>query len=100
MKIDDVVIAMPQQMRNQLMGVAPETLRRKFMLSNAPQQVIAFDLSEGKLYRAILSNRQLQEMSVFGVWHKNGGPSRFAARRAFCFDIQESNTGSDRFQSF
>ena len=36
-------------------------LRRKFMLSNTPQQVIAFDLAEGKLYRAILSNRQLQE---------------------------------------
>ena len=62
-QLDDVVIAMPQQMRNQLMAVAPESLRRKFMLSNAPQQVIAYDLSEGKLYRAILSNRQLQEQT-------------------------------------
>jgi hypothetical protein len=57
-QLDDVVIAMPPQLRNQLMAVAPESLRRKFMLSNAPQQVIAYDLSEGKLYRAILSNRQ------------------------------------------
>jgi uncharacterized protein (DUF1800 family) len=64
------VIAMPQQMRNQLMAVAPETLRRKFMLSNAPQQVIAFDLSEGKLYRAILSNRQLQEQLV-DFWYNH-----------------------------
>src|SRR5580704_12170581 len=40
-QIDDVVIAMPQGMRNNLMPLAPETLRRKFMMSNAPQQVIA-----------------------------------------------------------
>jgi uncharacterized protein (DUF1800 family) len=69
-QMDDVVIAMPPQMRNQLMAVAPETLRRKFMLSNAPQQVIAFDLSEGKLYRAILSNRQLQEQLV-DFWYNH-----------------------------
>jgi uncharacterized protein (DUF1800 family) len=69
-QIDDIVISMPQQMRNQLMAVAPETLRRKFMLSNAPQQVIAFDLSEGKLYRAILSNRQLQEQLV-DFWYNH-----------------------------
>ena len=69
-QIDDVVIAMPPQMRNQLMALAPETLRRKFMLSNAPQQVIAYDLSEGKLYRAILSNRQLQEAMV-DFWYNH-----------------------------
>jgi uncharacterized protein (DUF1800 family) len=69
-QIDDVVIAMPQPMRNQLMPIAPETLRRKFMLSNAPQQVIAYDLSEGKLYRAILSNRQLQEQLV-DFWYNH-----------------------------
>jgi uncharacterized protein (DUF1800 family) len=69
-QIDDVVIAMPQGLRGQLMGVAPETLRRKFMLSNAPQQVIAYDLSEGKLYRAILSNRQLQEQLV-DFWYNH-----------------------------
>src|SRR5580698_375397 len=69
-QIDDVVIAMPPQMRNQLMPVAPELLRRKFMLSNTPQQVIAYDLSEGKLYRAILSNRQLQEQMV-DFWYNH-----------------------------
>ncbi len=69
-QIDDVVIAMPQGLRGQLMAVAPETLRRKFMLSNAPQQVIAYDLSEGKLYRAILSNRQLQEQLV-DFWYNH-----------------------------
>ena len=69
-QIDDVVIAMPPQLRNQLMPVAPESLRRKFMLSNQPQQVIAFDLSEGKLYRAILSNRQLEEQLV-DFWYNH-----------------------------
>jgi len=69
-QIDDVVIAMPPQMRNQLMPIAPESLRRKFMLSNTPQQVIAYDLSEGKLYRAILSNRQLQEQMV-DFWYNH-----------------------------
>jgi uncharacterized protein (DUF1800 family) len=69
-QIDDVVIAMPQNLRNQLMPVAGEKLRRKFMLSNAPQQVIAYDLSEGKLYRAILSNRQLQEQLV-DFWYNH-----------------------------
>jgi len=69
-QIDDVVIALPQGLRNQLMPIAPEVLRRKFMLSNAPQQVIAYDLSEGKLYRAILSNRQLQEQMV-DFWYNH-----------------------------
>ncbi|HTB11373.1 MAG TPA: DUF1800 domain-containing protein [Bryobacteraceae bacterium] len=69
-QIDDVVIAMPPPLRNQLMPVAPEILRRKFMLSNTPQQVIAYDLSEGKLYRAILSNRQLQEQMV-DFWYNH-----------------------------
>jgi uncharacterized protein (DUF1800 family) len=69
-QIDDVVIAMPQGLRGQLMAAAPETLRRKFMLSNAPQQMIAYDLAEGKVYRAILSNRQLQEQLV-DFWYNH-----------------------------
>ncbi len=69
-QIDDVVIALPQGLRGQLMPVAPESLRRKLMLSNAPQQVIAYDLAEGKLYRAILSNRQLQEQLV-DFWYNH-----------------------------
>lgn len=69
-QIDEVVLAMPQPLRGQLMPLAPEPLRRKFMLANAPQQVIAYDLSEGKLYRAILSNRQLQEELV-DFWYNH-----------------------------
>ena len=40
------------------------------MLLTAPQQVVAFDLSEGKLYRAILSNRQLEEQLV-DFWYNH-----------------------------
>ena len=68
--MDDVVIAMPPQLRNQLMAGGARTLRRKLMLSNAPQQVVAYDLTEGKLYRAILSNRQLQEQLV-DFWYNH-----------------------------
>jgi uncharacterized protein (DUF1800 family) len=69
-QIDDIVIAMPPPMRNQLMPIAPESLRRKLLLSNIPLQVVAYDLSEGKLYRAILSNRQLQEQLV-DFWYNH-----------------------------
>jgi uncharacterized protein (DUF1800 family) len=60
-KLDDIVVAMPPPMRNQLMAVADPALRRKLVLANQPQQVVFQDLAEGKLYRAIYSNRQLQE---------------------------------------
>ena len=60
-KLDDVVIAMPPQLRNQLMGIAPPPLRRKMLQVNNPQQVVLYDLSEAKLYRAVYSNRQLEE---------------------------------------
>ena len=61
-KIDTLAIAMPQGLRQQLLPAASPELRRKLMLMGAPQQLVAFDLSEGKLYRAIYSNRQLEEV--------------------------------------
>jgi uncharacterized protein (DUF1800 family) len=69
-KVDDVVIAMPQGLRGQLMPAASASLRRKLMLMNAPQQLIAYDLTEGKLMRAILSNRQLEEQLV-DFWYNH-----------------------------
>jgi uncharacterized protein (DUF1800 family) len=60
-KVDDVVIAMTQPMRNQLMAAATPVLRRKLVLANQPQGIVFYDLAEAKLYRAILSNRQLDE---------------------------------------
>jgi uncharacterized protein (DUF1800 family) len=67
---DDVVIAMTPGMRNQSMAAASPEVRRKLLLANAPQAVIAYDLSEGKLYRAILSNRQLEE-ELADFWYNH-----------------------------
>ena len=69
-EVDDVAIALPQGLRFQLMPAADAALRRKLMLMNAPQQLIAYDLTEGKLLRAILSNRQLQEELV-DFWYNH-----------------------------
>jgi uncharacterized protein (DUF1800 family) len=69
---DQVMAAMPQAMRQQLMSSSDPATRRKLMASNAPQQIIPSDLTEGKLYRAIYSNRQLEEqMADFWYNHFN-----------------------------
>ena len=62
-------------------GRSPE-LRRKLMLANNPQQVVAADLAEGKLFRAIYSNRQLEEV-LTDFWFNH-----------FNVDL---NKGTDRF---
>ncbi len=80
--IDDFVIALPANLRNQLLPSASPELRRKLMLANNPQQVVAADLAEGKLYRAIYSNRQLEEV-LTDFWYNH-----------FNVDL---NKGSDRF---
>ena len=69
-KIDDLVIALPTGLRFQLMPVAEPALRRKMMLMTAPQQLIVYDLSEGKLARAIFSNRQLEEQ-LADFWYNH-----------------------------
>jgi len=63
-KIDDFAIALNNNLRNQLLPSGNPELRRKLMLANNPQQVVAADLAEGKLFRAIYSNRQLEEVLV------------------------------------
>ena len=69
-KVDDVTIAMPPALRGQLMAAASPTMRRKLLLMNAPQQLIAYDLTEAKVMRAILSNRQLEEELV-DFWYNH-----------------------------
>ena len=48
--------------RRQLFALAPVDLRRELMLTVNPQNVVASDLSEGKLLRAVYSNHQLAEL--------------------------------------
>jgi uncharacterized protein (DUF1800 family) len=69
-KIDDLALALPPGLRFQLIPVAQPTLRRKMMLMTAPQQLITYDLSEGKLARAIFSNRQLEE-ELADFWYNH-----------------------------
>jgi uncharacterized protein (DUF1800 family) len=69
-QLDDAIIAMPQGLRQQLMAVADPAMRRRLVVANAPQQVVAYDLNEAKLYRAIYSNRQLEELLV-DFWYNH-----------------------------
>jgi len=60
-KADKLTTAMPGARRRFLASSSPE--RRRDMLSqSAPQLVLAYDLLEQKLYRAVYSNRQLEEI--------------------------------------
>ncbi|HXP83424.1 MAG TPA: DUF1800 domain-containing protein [Bryobacteraceae bacterium] len=69
-QMDDAIIAMPQGLRQQLMAVADPVMRRRLVVANAPQQAVAYDLNEAKLYRAVYSNRQLQEELV-DFWYNH-----------------------------
>lgn len=71
-KIEDALVAMPRKMRQQLFNAASPDVRRKILLMNSPQQVVAYDLLESKLLRAIYSNRQLaEELDDFWFNHFN-----------------------------
>jgi uncharacterized protein (DUF1800 family) len=63
-RFEQVAAALPVNLRRQLLPLASPEQRRELMRANAPQTVIANDLAEGKLYRAIESERQLQELLV------------------------------------
>ncbi|HYL74347.1 MAG TPA: DUF1800 domain-containing protein [Bryobacteraceae bacterium] len=71
-KLEDMLIALPRPQRQQLFNFAPTDVRRKILLLNAPQQVVAYDLLESKLLRATESNRQLaEELDDFWFNHFN-----------------------------
>jgi uncharacterized protein (DUF1800 family) len=77
-KMEEMLVAMPRPQRQKLFDSAPTDVRRKILLLNAPQQVVAFDLLESKLLRAIESNRQLAEelddfwFNHFNVFYEKG----------------------------
>ena len=71
-KLEEMLVAMPRPFRQQLFNNAPTDVRRMILLLNAPQQVVAYDLLESKLLRAIESNRQLaEELDDFWFNHFN-----------------------------
>ncbi len=61
-KQDDAIGAMPPALRQSLLAKAPAELRRRIEMAGGPQQMVARDLSEGKLLRAVYSDRQLDEV--------------------------------------
>jgi uncharacterized protein (DUF1800 family) len=61
-KQDDVIGALPQGMRQGLFAIAPPDLRRRIEFTGGPAQVVARDLQEGKILRAVYSHRQLEEV--------------------------------------
>jgi uncharacterized protein (DUF1800 family) len=61
-----------QAMRQQVLAATDPVERRKLVADRTPQQVLPYDLNEAKLYRAIYSNRQLEEqMADFWFNHFN-----------------------------
>ncbi len=69
-KLDDMIVALGRPQRQQLLNFVPEEIRRKIMLLNAPQAVLNYDLTEGKIYRAVYSRRQLQEL-LTDFWYNH-----------------------------
>jgi uncharacterized protein (DUF1800 family) len=61
-KFVDVVAVMPQNLRRQAGLAGGEELRRKMMYAVAPSSVVTQDLIENKIYRAVYSERQLEEV--------------------------------------
>ena len=61
-KQDEVIGAMPPPLRQSLFAAAPPDVRRKLEMSAGPAQVVARDLMESKVLRAVYSNRQLDEV--------------------------------------
>ena len=69
-KLDQTLVALGPQLRNQLQSIAPTAVRRRIFMLNSPQSVISFDLLSSKLDRAIYGNRQLQEQ-LADFWYNH-----------------------------
>jgi uncharacterized protein (DUF1800 family) len=63
-KQNDVIAALGGGQRQVLIMAAPPEVRRRLELASGPQQIVARDLMEGKMLRAVYSNRQLDEVLV------------------------------------
>ena len=79
----DLAWALPHDQRQQLFAIAPVSVRRELMRSIQPQNVVATDLTEGKILRAAYSTHQLAEL-LDDFWFNhfnvtlNKGPERYA----------------------
>ncbi len=67
---DDVLEAMGNGLRMQLFAAATPEVRRRIELAAGPVRMVAQDLAESKLYRALYSNRQLEEV-LTDFWYNH-----------------------------
>jgi uncharacterized protein (DUF1800 family) len=67
---DRALESMGQGMRMQLFAAAGPGLRRRIQSANGPQAMVAQDLMEAKLLRAVYSDRQLEEVLV-DFWYNH-----------------------------
>jgi uncharacterized protein (DUF1800 family) len=66
----DILDTLPNGPRQRLYALASPDLRRKIQIFNGPVQVVNQDLMEGKLLRAVYSNRQLEEV-LTDFWYNH-----------------------------
>ncbi len=69
-KLTNLVAALPANVRQQMVERVPADLRRKLMMAAAPQAVMQNDLFENKVYRAIYSTRQLEQV-LTDFWYNH-----------------------------
>jgi uncharacterized protein (DUF1800 family) len=67
---DQLLESMGQPLRMQLLAAAPPSLRRRIQSANGPLALVAQDLMEAKLLRAVYSNRQLEEV-LADFWYNH-----------------------------
>jgi uncharacterized protein (DUF1800 family) len=58
----DIIDALGRPLRQGLYALASPTLRRRITMLNQPQQIVYSDLTEGKIFRAVYSDKQLEEV--------------------------------------
>lgn len=66
----DVLDSLPNNIRQRLYPPATPDLRRKIQIFNGPVQIINQDLIESKLFRAVYSDRQLEEV-LTDFWYNH-----------------------------
>ncbi len=66
----DVLDSLPNNIRQRMYAPAPPDLRRRIQIFNGPVQVVNQDLTEAKLFRAIYSDRQLEEV-LTDFWYNH-----------------------------
>jgi len=66
----DLLDSMPAGSRQRIYNSAAPELRRKIQMFNGPQQVVNQDLIEGKIFRAVYGNRQLEEV-LTDFWYNH-----------------------------